>query len=152
MFDSHGEFIVSYQDNIIEVEATGPFNLKAVKRYEEDVVEAVTHIHSPWGQIVFMHQNCLYTPEAEKEMHKFSKLRKRLGLSAIVLVFIDHQAMFLIKDKISEFYLQHDIPCEFFTQKVEASEWLSQQLQHISIPIHTSSAHVANSTGHTLSR
>jgi len=132
MFDSHGKFIISYKDNIIEVQASGPFNLEAVKCYEEAVVEAVRQISNPWGQIIFMHHNCLYTPEAEEEMQRFTKLRKELGLKTIALVFTDHTAMFLIRDKISSFYRQQDIPCEFFTDKTEAYKWLNTQLQQTS--------------------
>ena len=151
MFGLHGEFVVSYQGSIIEVEATGPFNLKAVKCYEKDVVEAVTHIHVPWVQIVFMHQDCLYTPEAEQEMHKFSKRRKRLGLTAIALVFIDLHTMYLSKDQIAKFYQQHDIPCEFFTQKEAANKWLSKQLLHNGILTHSKSMALStNSIVHTL--
>ncbi|NQZ30303.1 MAG: hypothetical protein HRU06_03470 [Oceanospirillaceae bacterium] len=129
MFDSHGKFIVSLQGNILRVDASGPFNHEAVDCYQEDVIAALKSLSGPWGQLILMHANCLYTPEAEERMYHFSQLRKELGLKAIALVFVDQDAMFIVKDKISSFYKNIDITYHFFTQQLLAEQWLATQLQ-----------------------
>lgn len=129
MFDSHGKFVVTQQGNVLKVDASGPFNHEAVDCYQEDVVAAIKNIDGPWGQLILMHANCLYTPKAEERMYHFSKLRKDLGLKAIALVFIDKNTMFIVKDKIADYYKNLDIAYEFFTQRNHAEQWLTTQLQ-----------------------
>ena len=122
MFESHGRFVVCRQGNILKVDATGPFNHEAVENYQEDVVDAIKYLDEPWGQLILMHENCLYTPQAAQAMYHFAELRQKLGLVAIALVFIDKNAMLIVQDKISDFYhnntnlhIPGDITVAFYT-------------------------------------
>jgi len=128
MFGSHGKFIVTRKANILEVDATGPFNQAAVNCYQSDLLTLVTEIKGGWGQIVYMHENCLYTPGAEQQMYSFTKMRKDLGLQAIALVFVDNNTMQIIKDKVADFYQSLAVTYHFFTDKSQAKEWLDKQL------------------------
>ena len=128
MFESHGRFVVCRQGNILKVDATGPFNHEAVENYQEDVVDAIKYLDEPWGQLILMHENCLYTPQAAQAMYHFAKLRRELGLVAIALVFIDKNAMLIVQDKISDFYQGLKIPYQFFYNREEGTHWLKNKL------------------------
>lgn len=128
MFESHGRFVVCRQGNILKVDATGPFNHEAVENYQEDMVDAIKYLDEPWGQLILMHENCLYTPQAAQAMYHFAELRRELGLVAIALVFIDKNAMLIVQDKISDFYQRLEIPYQFFYNREEGTHWLKNQL------------------------
>jgi len=128
MFGSHGTFIVTKKANILEVDATGPFNQGAVDCYQSDVLALVQEIKGGWGQIAYINENCLYTPGAEQQMYRFTKMRKELGLQAIALVFVDHNSMQIVRDKIADFYQSLAVSYHFFTDKLQAEEWLDKQL------------------------
>jgi len=128
MFSSHGKFIVSRKANIVEVDATGPFNHEAVIGYQNDIIDCVEDIQGSWGQVVYIHDNCFYTPGAEQLMYGYCKARQDLGLKAIALVLMNNDAMQIMKDKIADYYQRLNIPHQFFTEQSVAQKWLDSQL------------------------
>ena len=128
MFDLHGKFIVSRWGNIIEVHAHGPFNNEAIEDYQEDVLAELKTINPHWGMLVFMHKNCLTTPEGGEKLKEHAKILQDLGLKAIALIFTDEEPIQFVKDNLTNFYQYLGITAQFFQQQVAAQQWLDAQL------------------------
>jgi len=128
LFESHGHFKVSVQNNTIHVLALGPFNTQAVSNYKEDLILAIQQIEGPWTQLNQMHQNCLYTPEAQQQMHHLTQFRKEQGLIAVAFIFKDCFGASILQEQLSSIYSKIRIPCQFFDDSASASLWLQQQM------------------------
>ncbi len=128
LFESHGHFKVSVQNNTIRVLAFGPFNTQAVSNYKNDLILAIQQIEGPWTQLNQMHQNCLYTPEAQQKMHHLTQFRKDQGLVAAAFIFKDCFGTIILQEQLSGIYNKAQIPCQFFDDSATANLWLQQQI------------------------
>lgn len=123
-FTPHGEYRILSEDNMLFVEAKGPFNLEVVNNYSTDMAKAVKKMVAPWTQLVILHQDGLFTPEAEREMYNTIKLRKELGLSASAIVIIGATARFAMEMQISGLYQQLQVVHQYFDTEKDARDWL----------------------------
>ncbi|EPJ51551.1 MAG: hypothetical protein OFPI_17070 [Osedax symbiont Rs2] len=126
MFIAHGEYRVDIQQNLLIVEAKGPFNKEVVKQYALEMQHAVQKMQSPWGQLIIMHQDSLFTPEAEKLMHKSARARKLSGLYACAIVLVETTVRFAIEHQVSNIYRRADIAHDFFDCEQQARAWLQE--------------------------
>jgi len=128
MFNSHGEHTVRFDDGILTVEARGPFNNEQITLYHSQLHSILKRIKTPWAQLNILHQDCLFTPEGEKNMSENIKMRKDFGLSAIAVVFVVEGANSIVEQQLGRMYAQYDIPYACFDNTEEATLWLRKFL------------------------
>jgi len=123
-FAPHGEYKISVENNLLLVEAKGPFNSEIVANYTADMALAVKQVDAPWGQLIVLHQEGLFTPSAEKQMYGTISARKDLGMCASGIVIIGASAKFAIEMQISRIYNDLQVKHQYFDNEKEARDWL----------------------------
>lgn len=123
-FAPHGEYRVRVEKNMLLVEAKGPFNSEVVANYTADMALAVKQVTAPWCQLVILHQEGLFTLDAEKQMYSTISTRKDLGMSASAIVIIGASARFAIEMQISRIYNDLQVKHQYFDNEEEARVWL----------------------------
>ena len=125
-FQAHGIFEVSVENNWLIVDATGPFNEELLQSYSHSIESCVSKLEaSPWQQIIVLHQQSLFTPEAESLLSKTVKNRKTRGLKASAVVLLNVEGGALIQQQLSRVYKGANLPHAFFSNQEAAKSWLS---------------------------
>ncbi|MCJ8338649.1 MAG: hypothetical protein MJK10_09275 [Pseudomonadales bacterium] len=83
-------------------------------------------MQAPWAQIIIMHQDRSFTPDAEKLMFKSVRCRKMSGLYTSAIVLIENTARFAIEYQVSEIYRSSDIAHSYFDTEQQARVWLDK--------------------------
>jgi hypothetical protein len=123
-FSEHGVFEVKVENQILLVDATGPFNEELIIQYEKALESCIKSLEaSEWKQIITLHDFSLFTPEAEKKLTKTLINRRSKGLIACAVVLIKVEAEYLIKAQMSRCYNRADIKHVFTTSLNEAKKW-----------------------------
>ena len=125
---AHGLHRIEFKDKILTVEARGPFNEQQVQNYQAQLQKVLSKVQGQWGQLNLLHQDCIFTPQAEREMYHTIKLRKQRGVCAIAVVFIDTARTGLVEKQLTRLYQQFDIDHAYFTDVDAATVWIKEQL------------------------
>lgn len=128
MFHAHGEHSVSLTDDILTVEAKGPFNIEQIACYQEALKSVLSDVKPPWAQLNLLHKDCLFTPQGEKDLADSIQLRKDYGLCAIAVVFVDSGLHTIAEQQLKKVYSEHNINYDCFDNKEQALKWLKQQI------------------------
>jgi len=123
-FAPHGEYRIVNEKNMLLVEAKGPFNSEIVANYAADMELAVQQVVAPWVQLIILHQEALFTPDAERQMYRTISKRKALGMSASAIVIIGASARFAIELQISGIYNDLQVRHQYFDNQKAARDWL----------------------------
>ena len=129
MFYSHGEHKVDFHDNILTVSAKGPFNSQQILIYQGKIESILQAVSAPCAQLNILHQDCLFTPEGEKDLCASLKIRKDRGICDIAVVFVEDSFTAIVEEQLGRMYAMHDIPYGIFDETVEAKLWLREQLK-----------------------
>ncbi len=132
MFLPHGEYRIELKNDVLLIEAKGPFNIELVKQYTQEVDTIIKTLIKPWGQVLILHQDCLFTPEAERLMYRTVEHRKKLGLVASAVVFADPQSRFIIEQQLSNIYQMSQVQYRCFEDEVAGTAWVDERLANYS--------------------
>lgn len=125
-FREHGQFDIETIDNVVIVDAKGPFNKEVIPLYRQAMKDAIASFSGQkWQQIIVIRETSLFTPEAEKALLKTLAYRKSLGLNASAVVMLDCDAVALTKQQLTRCYNRYDIEHDFFDSIEEAKQWLA---------------------------
>jgi len=125
---AHGVHRIEFKDKILTVEAKGPFNEQQVQNYQAQLQEVLSEIKGHWGQLNLLHQDCIFTPQAEREMYQTIKLRKQFGVCAIAVVFVDTARTAIVEQQLTRLYRQFNIVHAYFIDTDAALVWLEAQV------------------------
>ena len=125
---AHGLHRIEFKDKFLTVEARGPFNDQQVQNYQAQLQEVLSKVKGHWGQLTLLHQDCIFTPQAEREMYHTIKLRKQRGVCAIAVVFIDTAPTGLVEQQLTRLYQQFNIMHAYFIDADAALVWLEAQV------------------------
>ena len=128
MFIAHGEYQVLKKDQLCIVESRGPFNAEMVHKYSLEVDRVTREMPEVWGQIVIMHKDSLFTPQAESGMSRAIIARKARGLLVSAVIIPDPEARMNIEAQVSKIYDSAGISYAFFDDFSGAEQWALQQL------------------------
>ena len=129
-FNAHGKFEIDAEQNIIIVDAEGPYNdelLNAYKARYKAVMGAVCSQYKEWSQIVCMHNESIMTPEAEAELIELNKIKRKKGLKHGAIVLIDIEHPIVLKAQLTFIFEESNINVEFFDNKEDAKVWLLKE-------------------------
>ena len=73
-----GTYHIDIKDNILEVDAHGPFDDDIVEQYNSEVKSIIGNFNKlPWGALVIYHGNVLFSPDfAQLELRVAAHLSK----------------------------------------------------------------------------
>lgn len=124
-FTEHGLFEVKTENNLLLVDASGPFNDELIIKYENALESCIQSLEkSQWNQIITLHQLSLFTPEAEKRLTKTLINRCSRGLIACAVVFQNVEAESLVKAQMSRCYKNAKVKHVFSNSIDDAKKWL----------------------------
>jgi len=125
----HGLFEVSVEGRILISRVRGPWNLEAVAAYRDEVnrkVEAL--IGQPWGVLAIVGGEPIHTPDSMQEVTDAIRFHRTLGRCATALVFVDVEAVGLMKTMMAPMYIHSNEPYYFADDEAAARSWLREQL------------------------
>ena len=128
MFLPHGKYRIELKNNVMLVEAKGPFNIEVVKQYTQQVAATLSQLILPWGQVVILHQDSLFTPEAEQLMYKTVEDRKENGLVASAVIINGSTSQFIIEQQVAKIYQASKVNYQFFDDECVARAWVDEAL------------------------
>jgi hypothetical protein len=124
-FIEHGFFTVNVEDNILIVDAIGPFNEELILKYEKALESCIQTLElSSWNQIITLHKLSLFTPDAELALTQTLINRKSRGLVSCAVVMVDIEGESLVKRQMSRCYDNASVKHQFFTSLEDAKVWL----------------------------
>ena len=128
----HGTFAIQVEQDILLVDAKGPFNMETISDYQLALADAIDSFQGqPWQQIIIMREESIFTPEAVEEMVKVSNYRKARGLIFSAVVFIDSNARTLIEHQLKGIYQQTGISYQFFDDVDTARQLLANNMAQV---------------------
>jgi len=126
---AHGHYQLNFQDNILYVEARGPFNKEVLQNYHQDMKDIIQKNKTKnWGVLAVFYGNSILTPEAESALIKVTKYRAKNGMIAHANVFKESIHADLQQTQFSRIYQTAKVHSHFFSDEQSAKNWLSQYL------------------------
>ncbi len=124
----HGTYTIELLGRIILVDAVGPFNDDAVKKYARDLSTFAEKLApTPWALCAVFRNECLFTPDAEAELTAVTQWRKEMGMSVVAVVFKEVKERTILQAQMERVYKTTDLQYDFFNEKCDALSWLAQK-------------------------
>ena len=132
-FSSHGRYSINAINNVIIVDGHGPYNEELLTAYNLDITRAIEQVkknYDHWGQIVYLHDNALLSPEAEIQLEMESKwLHLNKGFTHCAFILVDMEASSLVQKQYAGLLSASGIKSIFCETLEEAKAWLSKEIK-----------------------
>ncbi|GAA0810824.1 hypothetical protein KO495_07200 [Colwellia sp. D2M02] len=126
-FSQHGQYTIEHQDNILIVDAAGPFNDETAKHYHQDITQLINELSGEaWGSLVTFHGNSIFTPDAEQQLIETTRYRQERGMIAIAVVITNSAYADIQQMQLQRIYRQCRIDFHVFSEVSRAKSWLNQ--------------------------
>jgi hypothetical protein len=125
-YSAHGRYIIEQKNNILVVDAHGPFNEITAERYHQDIKQITEKMTGePWGSLITFRGNSVFTPEAEEQLKETTQYRQKKGMIAIAVVILNSAYADMQQMQLQRIY--HDCEIEFhvFSDSESATTWLN---------------------------
>jgi len=125
-YSAHGRYIIEQKDNILLVDAHGPFNEVTAEKYHQDIKQLTEKMTGePWGSLITFRGNSIFTPEAEEQLKETTQYRQKKGMIAIAVVILNSAYADMQQMQLQRIY--HDCEIEFhvFSDSESATAWLN---------------------------
>ena len=122
---SHGRYTIETIGRMLSVDATGPFNDALIHDYQQDLKSSVEALSpEPWTMLVTLHDESLFTPEAEAELAKVMIWRKNMGMTKVGLMFVQTIGSDILKAQMTRMYDAAGVEHAYFDNIDDARIWL----------------------------
>jgi len=128
MFLPHGEYSIELEDQLLIVNAKGPFDEEIVLEFATELETMASKMPTTWGQLNIIHKNALLTPDAEQQMSALVQRRHEMGMVAIAMLLVDTKEQLTFKNQIARIYQHHQVVHRFFVNEVDAKQWLQRTI------------------------
>lgn len=123
---NHGSYNLSKTDNILVVEAQGPFDDITVNQYLNDIKVLIEDIkHEPWATLAIFKGNGIFTPEAEQALIDITRQRMQNNMIAIATVIQQSYQADLQQMQLTRIYQSCNVVFNFFSDASVAKNWLN---------------------------
>jgi hypothetical protein len=128
-FQLHGESELYFEDNILLIEATGPWNIETMTDANKRVMPLIDKLSAgPWGALIIIYGEPIYVPDAATYLvGTIKELKKRGRIASAIMVEESNDPKFA-KRHMSSIFEQAGETFRFFKQKQEAKSWLVQKI------------------------
>jgi len=129
-FNSHGSYSFNFKNNILHIEAKGPFNEDILESFHYDTDQIIKqHRAKQWASLITYKGNGIFTPDAETALVKLIKHRARNGMIANASVLKESIHPDLQQTQLSRVYQTAKIRSHFFSDEKSAKSWLEEYLE-----------------------
>lgn len=121
----HGSYSIEQVNNILLVDAQGPFNEVTAKKYHQDIENYTKKMrNSPWGSLISYRGNGVFTPDAEQSLIETTHYRMKNGMIAVAAVINDTAYADILQMQLQRIYQSCQIQFHFFSDSSNAKLWL----------------------------
>lgn len=126
-----GCYIIEQQDNIMLVDALGPFDEAAAEIYHQDIKHVTEQMSGdPWGSLITFRGNSVISPDAEQQLRETTQYRQQKGMIAIAVVILNSAYADVQQMQMQRIYQDCQIEFHVFSDSDCASDWLNGYIQH----------------------
>lgn len=123
---TQGSYSFSINNNILIVNAEGPFDEETIQQYLLDSKAATEKIqHEPWAILTTFSGKGVLTPEAEQALINITKERKKNNLMAVTVVIKNNLQADLQQTQLARIYELCHVTANFFSNEKTAFQWLN---------------------------
>lgn len=121
----HDHYTIEQSDNVLLVDAKGPFNEETAKNYHHDITQLVEQMSGvPWGSLITFRGNTIFTPDAEQQLTKTTRYRQEKGMIAIAVVILNSAYADIQQMQLQRIYRDCQITFHVFSDTESAKAWL----------------------------
>lgn len=123
---NQGSYSFSVKNNILIVNAEGPFDEQMMQQYLFDTTKATEKIQlQPWAILTTFSGKGILTPEAEQALIEVTKNRKKNNLKAVTVVIKNNLQADLQQMQLARIYELCNVTVNFFSNEQTAYQWLN---------------------------
>jgi len=120
-----GSYRIEQDNNILLVDAQGPFSEVTSKQYQRDIEQYTQKMSvGPWGSLISFTGNGVVTPDAEQNLIDTTHYRIQNGMIAIAAVINDSTHAEIIQLQLQRIYQNCQVHFNFFSDVDNAKRWL----------------------------
>ena len=125
-FRSHGEYHIKVLDDVLFIDAKGPFNHEVVQDFQRSLHTAVKMLEAKphWYQVAVLHDMSIFTPDAMEELIQVMRWRMSKGLIASAVVTGQVVGKQLATKQIGDMYSELGMTFDFFDSEDDARQWI----------------------------
>ena len=124
-YSAHGRYHIEQQDNILLVDAQGPFNEITAAKYHQDITKVTEQMNQvPWGSLITFRGNSVFTPDAEEQLKETTQYRQKKGMVAIAVVILNSAYADMQQMQLQRIYQDCHIDFHVFSDSDSAKIWL----------------------------
>ncbi len=125
-YSAHGSYNIEQQNNILLIDAQGPFNEVVTEQYHQDIKLITKKMnHGPWASLISFKGNGVFTPDAEQQLIETTQYRVDKGMVAIAAVILDSAYADILQMQLQRIYQSCCIQFNFFSDAKNAQKWLN---------------------------
>jgi len=124
-YSAHGSYSIEQQDNILLIDAQGPFNDVVTEQYHQDI-KLITQkmTNGPWASLISFKGDGVFTPDAENKLIETTQYRVEKGMIAVAAVIINSPYADILQMQLQRIYQSCGIQFNFFSDTKNAQKWL----------------------------
>ncbi len=127
-FEPHGNFTLRVEEDILFVDATGPFNEEIAFLYLSQYRDIILKFQ-PRAQISTLHGSCVFNREIEEHLRKLHEWNFERGLSIEAIILdTDSDEHLLFKKQLERTRTHTNAPYTLFNTQKEALAWVRSKL------------------------
>jgi hypothetical protein len=124
-YSAHGRYVIEQKNNILLIDAHGPFNEVTAKKYHQDIKQLTEQMSDePWGSLITFRGNSIFTPDAEKQLKETTQYRQKKGMIAIAVVILNSAYADMQQMQLQRIYHHCQIEFHVFSDSESATDWL----------------------------
>ena len=124
----HGEFSLMMNQDVVLINAVGPWNLECIEQFGIDYATSVYSAKvSRWADIIMLQGESLLVPDAEKDLQVRIARAIETGLSHVAVVMCKSEVKTTPKLQMKRLYRNLPAELAFFDTLNEAIDWVKQQ-------------------------
>ena len=125
-FSAHGNYTIEQQNNILLIDAQGPFNDVLTEQYHQDI-KLITQkmANAPWASLISFKNDGVFTPDAEQKLIETTQYRIENGMIAVAAVIINSPYADILQVQLQRIYQGCGIQFNFFSDAENAQKWLN---------------------------
>jgi hypothetical protein len=128
-YSPHGSYHIEQQENILMVDAQGPFNEITAEKYHQDITKVTEKMsHKPWGSLITFRGNSVFTPDAEEQLKETTLYRQKKGMVAIAVVILNSAYADMQQMQLQRIYQDCQIDFHVFSDSESAKLWLDEYI------------------------
>lgn len=129
-YSAHGRYAIEQQNNILLVDAQGPFNDITAAQYHKDIEEITEKMTGePWGSLITFRGNSIFTPDAEEQLKETTRYRIQKGMIAIAVVILNSAYADMQQMQLQRIYQDCNINFHVFSDAESAKLWLDGYIE-----------------------